>query len=282
MFSGPYGPRNGHCPPIERSGDAYCWQVVALGGPVDCYTVGPVWTFQTRCVDPVAGAPAVTSTDATYPIGTTSGSYALTFSEAVNDVASNLTWSPLIGTGTMGAVTENSSTTYSVDFTGVADGDAYTLSVGVGVTDSCGTALGGPTDIIIAIQGPGAICSSPADVTSETFPFHLYGVFDDDPSAGGSCDPSPNNAVWFTFTPPPTTSYTIQLQNHTTTFAYSRVAVFQTIACGPYGAEIACEANSSRSISTTVNLTQGITYLILFYTDGESYTMVNPEITITP
>jgi hypothetical protein len=45
---------------------------------------------------------------------------------------------------------------------------------------------------------------------------------------------------------------------------------------------VACATSSNKTPSTTVTLTQGVTYLILFYTDGDSYTMIDPSITITP
>ena len=41
-------------------------------------------------------------------------------------------------------------------------------------------------------------------------------------------------------------------------------------------------ANSGKTATLTLTLQAGRSYLIVFYTDGDAYTMVDPEITITP
>ncbi|MFH2006637.1 MAG: hypothetical protein ABI333_08640, partial [bacterium] len=129
---------------------------------------------------------------------------------------------------------------------------------------------------------PGGICTEAIDVTGGPFPHQEVGTFDQEVDPGGSCDTTPNNMVFWSFTPAVTTTYTIDVLNNTGTIAYSRLAVFATTACSPYGAELACVTNTARTASTTLALTAGQSYLIVFYTDGETYTMVDPEITITP
>ncbi len=271
----------------ERTGLAltegadYCWQVVAISNPT-CYRPGPVWTFRTACNDPTPGAPTVTSSvTASYAAGTTSGTYTLTFSEAVSNVAANLTWAPVVGSGTM-TVTQTDPQTYAINFSGVADGDQYTLTVGVGVTDVCSIPMTAPVTVNFDVGvGPGQTCADPLDVTGSTFPHQASGTFDDDTGVGGSCDTTPNNIVWFTYTAPTTEWYDIALQNNTATTAFSRLAIFETAACNPHGAELTCVVTSNKTASTSVALTQGTTYLIAFYTDGNSYTMVNPTIDIS-
>ncbi|MCC6526961.1 MAG: hypothetical protein IT373_30215 [Polyangiaceae bacterium] len=149
------------------------------------------------------------------------------------------------------------------------DGDSYTMV--------------DPTLTVTSVPvSPGGLCQVAYDVSAETFPFTLTGTFEDDPTVGGSCDTTPTNVVWFSFTPSATASYTVSLVNHTGTFAYSRVAVFTGLGCVPYGSQVACTTASSTSVSTSATLTAGQPYLIAFYTDGNAYTMVDPEITITP
>jgi len=112
----------------------YCWRVVAVGADPGCYTEGPLWTLETACDDPGPGAPAVTSSGTNYPSGTTGGSYALIFSEPVTGVATNLIWTPVVGSGTLDRVTTIDARNYALDFSGVTDGDVYTVSVTGGVT----------------------------------------------------------------------------------------------------------------------------------------------------
>jgi hypothetical protein len=128
---------------------------------------------------------------------------------------------------------------------------------------------------------PGSTCSVPCDVSEASFPFQVTGTFDDDPEVGVGCDSSPTNTVWFSYSPSGDGSYTINLANNTVTSAYSRIAVLETTSCGPYGSEISCTTSTSKSISDTVTLTNGVTYLIMFFTDDALYTMVDPVIEIT-
>ncbi len=147
------------------------------------------------------------------------------------------------------------------------DGDSYTMI---------------DPEISVGPPPAGALCQTADDVTGATFPVQLAGTFDLDPPVGGSCDTSPTNAVWFSFTPPSTTTYTVSLANATTTNAYSRVAIFSGTACAPLGAEVACVTASGKSVQAMAALTAGQPYRIAFYTDGDSYSMVDPSITITP
>jgi hypothetical protein len=269
---------------ILAAGSSYCWQVIALDA-AGCTTAGPVWDFQTggACNDPVAGAPTVTSTDASYPVGTTSGTYELTFSEPVHDVATSLTWTPLTGTGTM-TVSAVDASTYAIAFAGVHDGDRYRLTVGTGVTDDCAHPLAAAVNHVITIAAPtppGSTCADAVDLAGVTFPYQLTGTFDDDPATGGSCDTTPTNAVWFKYTPAASGTYNLTVENNTTTAAYARLAMFSGSSCSPLGTELGCLTAQGTTIDAEASLVGGTTYLILFHTDGNSFTMVNPSISIT-
>lgn len=126
---------------------------------------------------------------------------------------------------------------------------------------------------------PGSTCATAADVTSASFPYQLTGTFTDDPT-GGTCDTMATNAVWFRYTPVATGDATVTLTNNTLTTSFSRLAIFTGASCDPYGAQVACVTSTSQTVSTTATLYSGTDYLIVFYTDGESYTMVDPEIDI--
>jgi hypothetical protein len=52
-------------------------------------------------------------------------------------------------------------------------------------------------------------------------------------------------------------------------------------SCIPYSTQVDCHSDTSTSITSTVAHNAGTPYLLMFFTDGESYTMVNPEITIS-
>jgi cysteine-rich repeat protein len=137
-------------------------------------------------------------------------------------------------------------------------------------------------DISPYTPGVGETCATAADVTGVAFPYTLTGTFDADVEAGGSCDTSPNNMVFFTYTPPSTGWYQLDLENQSSTLAYSRLAVFEGAACAPYGPELTCVTESSKTPAANLQLTGGQAYLIVFYTDGESYTMVDPILNIGP
>ncbi len=128
----------------------------------------------------------------------------------------------------------------------------------------------------------GLLCATPEDLTGATFPLSLTGTFDNDPAVGFSCDATATNVVWFEYTAPTTGNFTIDALNNTTTNAYSRLAVLNGTTCSPYGSEVACVTNSDLDASATVALTAGSTYLIAFFTDGPTYTMVDPIVDISP
>jgi hypothetical protein len=136
------------------------------------------------------------------------------------------------------------------------------------------------TDTDTDTTGAGASCAEAVDVSSESFPYQLSGVFDNDGEPGGTCDPESDNAVWFAYTPTATGWYEVYAENHTATDAWSRLAIFETDACDPYGPELDCVTNTDVHATATLELTASVTYLIMFYTDGEWWTMVDPEITI--
>jgi len=146
------------------------------------------------------------------------------------------------------------------------DGDGYTMI---------------DPQIDIRALGPGELCTEAVDASDAVFPLQLIGTFKHDPAFAPSCDATPTNAVWFAFTPEMSGVHEITVTNHTTTDAWSRLAVIQGGACDPLGAELACVASAFLSSTATVVLAVGTTYLFLFYTDGDEWTMVDPEITIT-
>jgi hypothetical protein len=127
---------------------------------------------------------------------------------------------------------------------------------------------------------PATVCATAADLTGQSFPYSLVGDFQDD-ATGGSCDTAATNIVWYLFTPATSATYTIDAVNATVMNSYSRLAVFETASCVPYGAEVGCVTASDTLITLSVPLTAGTTYLILFYTDGPTWQMLNPSITIT-
>ncbi len=265
----------------------YCWQVVALDA--NCAVQGPQWTFHTTCSDPVPGAPVVTSSLAVeYPQGTTSGTYTLTFSEDVSGVTTGLQWTPVVGSGTMGAVIQVGPQTYTVPFLGVADGDQYTLTVTTSVQDLCGAPLSAAVDVAITVASPsagtGLTCADAIDLNATGLPGTTVGSFTDSGVTGGSCDSTADNVVWYTYSPPVTGWYTVDATNaETASNPYSRIAVFETSSCSPYGAEVGCVINSDNLATLSpIHLDSSQTYLIMFYTDGPSYFMVDPSINISP
>jgi hypothetical protein len=127
--------------------------------------------------------------------------------------------------------------------------------------------------------GPGDACLQAFDVTAAAFPHTEVGQFEFDPTVIGSCvtDAAPANAVWFTYTPAATGPYQIELVNNTFTAAYSRVTVYD--ACG--GAEVACSELDDLAVDVTATLTAGTAYKIVYHTDDDAFTMVDPSIDIT-
>lgn len=260
---------------------SYCWQAVSLDA-ADCATVGPVWTFTTACTDPVAGAPQVTSSDQVNPAWTTSGSYLLTFNEPVSNVPASLTWTPVVGTGTMSAPVVINAQSYSIPFSGVMPGDQYILTVGPTVQDGCGLSSVGTVQVHITVESvTGEQCPQAVDITGATMPVALSGTFDHDGWGNPSCDTSPTNTVWYTFTPSQSGVYEFRAQNYSGTNAYSRLALFAGESCSPLGTEVHCSTDSSRVVETPVTLLAGTRYVIAFYTDGQSYTMVDPTLSVT-
>ncbi len=126
----------------------------------------------------------------------------------------------------------------------------------------------------------GQLCTDGIDISDAEFPYSVEGSFNVDPLDGFSCDSSPNNAVWYEFTPSESGDYMLSLFNNSATEPWSRVVVLEGTACDPYGEEVTCNTAMSEGISTTVALTGGESYLIAFFTDGPSFTMVDPEIDI--
>ncbi len=58
------------------------------------------------------------------------------------------------------------------------------------------------------------------------------------------------------------------------------MVVLDGIMCNPYGFELFCHSANAKSITGTVDLAEGQTVLIVFMTDGEQWTMVDPVLTL--
>ena len=131
---------------------------------------------------------------------------------------------------------------------------------------------------------PGGVCTDAIDLDAAGVPHTVTGQFDSAGAPGGSCDTTADNAVWYSYTPGTTGWYTIDAANtETASNPYSRIAVFETTTCSPLGTEVACGSTAANTIHMDYNyLTAGTTYLIVFYTDGVPYFMVDPTINIQP
>jgi hypothetical protein len=151
---------------------------------------------------------------------------------------------------------------------------------------------------------PGQHCLTAADITGQTMPFDvdeegepqdcpeganclsLIGTFDDDPSsAGGSCDSSPNNVVWFQYTAEADGPFEFSVINQSETNSYSRIVIYEGTSCGTMGTEINCTTSTNKKPAATAELEAGKTYLVLYYTDdfgSDSYTTVDPQIKVEP
>jgi hypothetical protein len=173
---------------------------------------------------------------------------------------------------------ETSGTKSALTAAELVEGTIYLI---VFLTDSDAYPMVNP-EISITPVDPGELCVEAVDVSSETFPFELAGDFGQDPEFGSSCDITPTNAVWFTYTPTVSGWYEVLAENNTSSWAYSRLAVFEGTGCDPFGEEVICEAASSKTALTAAELTADAGYLILFHTDNDAYPMQDPEISITP
>ncbi len=129
-------------------------------------------------------------------------------------------------------------------------------------------------------DAPGEACTNPYDVSGASFPVTLDGGFGDAPPTGTSCDSAPDNAVWFTFTPPTSASYTLTATNAGLPNTWSRLAVFAGTGCAPYGTELACVRTYTASASATLWLAADEPYLVLFHTQGSQYPMVDPTLDV--
>ena len=116
----------------------YCWKVVAIDD-AGCFTEGDTWTFETICPDPTA--PTVTSAPVqTFLAGVSSYSFIISFSkDMVPLTMSDLTWAQVTGSGTLDSLTTIDANEFEVEFSGVVNGDAYTLTVETSAIDqACG------------------------------------------------------------------------------------------------------------------------------------------------
>jgi hypothetical protein len=114
----------------------------------------------------------------------------------------------------------------------------------------------------------------------------LTGNYTADPVTAGSCDTTPTNTVWVSFTPAESATYEIGAVNNWVTTgwsdAYSRLAIFGPDSCGDLAAnELSCETTTNQEINASAYLEAGMTYTIAFYTDGDTYDMEDPGFTVT-
>ena len=125
----------------------------------------------------------------------------------------------------------------------------------------------------------GHICENPVVLGMGTN--QLTGVFEDDPAGIATCSNQTANAVWAVFTAPADGGYGIHSQNNSDTMAWSRLVVLDGESCSPYGPELFCATENDTSINGEVYLDEGATVLIVFLTDGEEWTMIDPVIRVT-
>jgi hypothetical protein len=186
---------------------------------------------------------------------------------------------------------EASSTNGVSTAVSVVEGSVYSIAVYTDSEDSLND------DPVLSIEpfsaDPGHHCLSALDVTDLTMPLAaetecpegsncgaLIGEFDDDPAVGSTCDSTPTNAAWFRFTPSSGGNYKISLSNKTETFAYSRGAIFEGTDCGVLATPVVCATEFSKNMDLQAELEAGKTYTILFYMDGDTYTMLDSMIEI--
>ncbi len=157
-------------------------------------------------------------------------------------------------------------------------GEDYLIAFG---TDGNAFTMVDPTLTITKYEVPvGAECTDP--VTASLGVTTATGSFEADLAADSfSCGATPFNVAWFSFTPAEAGEYDLTAVNASTTLAGSRLVVLTGDTCAPYGAEVVCGTAAGKTISRRVTLAANETYLIAFFTDGNTYTMVNPTLTIT-
>ena len=131
-----------------------------------------------------------------------------------------------------------------------------------------------------ACSGPGKVCDGPIAATlgvNSTTGTFVLGV----PNNTFTCASAWANAVWFHFTPSESAVHELYANNTTTTQAYSRLVVLNGTGCDPYGGQVDCGTTSAKSITRRVSLDKGVHYLIGFFTDGATYSMVDPSLSIS-
>ncbi len=131
----------------------------------------------------------------------------------------------------------------------------------------------------------GEICTTAQTLDVQQLPLELIGTFAQSEVSADvfSCNAnSHSNIVWYTFTPVITATHHFSAANATTTSASSRFVVLEGNSCSPLSNELLCETSDTTSISTSVALEAGASYLVAFLSDGADYTMVDPVIDIYP
>ena len=158
--------------------------------------------------------------------------------------------------------------TYKIQY--YTDGESYPMT-NPGIT----------IEPVVVVSG-GQSCDTAADVSSLSFPVELNGFFAEDPLVTKSCgEATAYNSVWFLYTPAFSGEYTIEL-NNAFTLAYGRVAVFDGGGCLPLGIEAACATSDVPGVNVTLTMSADQTYVILYHTDGDDWSMQNPTISVFP
>jgi len=120
-------------------------------------------------------------------------------------------------------------------------------------------------DISITPAPDGALCARSDRSLGAQFPLETVGEFTADPVVAPSCRALGHQRRLVQL---PRLERLVRDRCHeqTGTNAYSRLAVFESTECDPYGSELACVTNPAPNASAQVLLTQGKRYLILFAT----------------
>jgi hypothetical protein len=86
------------------------------------------------------------------------------------------------------------------------------------------------------------------------------------------------NAVWFSYTPTTSHSYEITVTNGNSSVSESNLRVWEGGTCSSLGTELACVEPGGNTVSTVLELIDGTTYYIAYFTDG-AWTF-DPEISL--
>jgi hypothetical protein len=135
----------------------------------------------------------------------------------------------------------------------------------------------------------GENCSAAAGL-DENGHASLTGDFAVDVGYSGSCVSAPwsgpegPNSVWFSFDATASGQHVASavMLGATGTWSdpWNRLVIYD--GCGPEAAEVACGTATGPDVDLTFDAEAGKTYKVLYHTDGDSYAMVDPSITVGP